>query len=122
MLQVGRWRDEGLFAFVEFGEFRPYNAWNVEFSLWARADRHAPSLEVKSSVSQVDLRKILPTGTAPFVVSDVFELGPDISRGTYELRVAVVDPKAYMKPMQLAHQPQDKDGAYPLGRIVIHDK
>lgn len=99
----------------------PYNAWNVEFSLWTRAG-HSPSREVKRFVSQVNLREIMPTGTTPFAVRDVFELGPDVPPGAYELKIAVVDPQAYMKPMQLALQSQDIPGVYHLGPIVVRDK
>jgi hypothetical protein len=96
-----------------------YNAWNVEFSLWTDGQSGAPKREVKRMMSHVDLRKILPTAKTPFVVGDAFALG-DLPPGSYELRIKVADPKAYMKPMHLALRAQaEEDGGYPLEMIVV---
>ena len=72
--------------------------------------------------SNVDLRKVLPTGNVPIAVEDIFELPKDMRVGTYELRVRVIDPRGYMNPMHLALQNEMPEGYYALGIVEIQGR
>jgi hypothetical protein len=97
-----------------------YDRWNVEFSLWdCRSGSSAPRHEVTSFISTVDLRKVLPTPL--YVHSDSFALPNNLEAGRYELRMRVIDPEAYLNPMQLALQNGTPDGYYLLGHVQIPD-
>lgn len=98
-----------------------YNAWSVEFSLWTGS----PLKEVAHFPSSVDLRKILPTGTTPVVITDSFvvpinnPIVTSLTGGTYEMQMRVIDPQGYMNPMQLGLQGETTGGYYPLGLVVV---
>ncbi len=95
-----------------------YDEWSVEFSLWAIPDgSRAPGQCAARFMSRVDLRRILPTPS--YLQDDIFALPPEMDAGRYELRMRVVDPQGYLKPMQLALQSGDSDGYYPLGVVQI---
>jgi hypothetical protein len=95
-----------------------YHDWSVEFSLWTTGKSGAPQHAVASFVSRVHLRKILPTGNAPAIIDDSFDLGIP-PPGLYELRLRVIDPSGYLNPMQLALQNGAADGYYELGVITL---
>jgi len=65
------------------------------------------------------LRKVLPKTSNFFVQDDTFALPATIAPGPYELRIQVIDPQAFLNPMQLALQNQESNGYYPLGMVVI---
>jgi hypothetical protein len=95
-----------------------YDEWQVEFSLWTCGGGSGErQQEVAHFLSAVDLRKILPTPL--YVQYDTFALPKDLRPGRYELRMRVIDPERYLRPMQLALQQQMPDGSYPLGVVRI---
>ena len=102
-----------------FGVTPAYDAWVVETSLWTTNDGQVKQTERARMTSNVDLRKVLPTGNVPIAVEDIFELPKDMRVGTYELRVRVIDPRGYMNPMHLALQNEMPEGYYALGIVEI---
>lgn len=43
----------------------------------------------------------------------------DMSKGTYQLQIGIVDPQSHTPKVNLAIKGRDKDGWYPLGKIEI---
>jgi hypothetical protein len=76
--------------------------------------RDADNNVVWQSQSGLDLRQLLPTGASPLRWTDYFGLG-DLSRGTYQLALQVVDPAQISPPIQLAIDGRQSDGSYSLG-------
>ena len=69
--------------------------------------------------STLDLQKLLPTGSTPFVVRDTFTLPSSVVPGTYQLRIVATDPVKYRKPLKLAISGMQTDGSYVLGSINV---
>jgi hypothetical protein len=106
-------------SWINTGITPAYNRWRVEFSLWKQRDDGSVQRASLIRRSQIDLRNVLPTTDAPFVFGDEFMLPRGLEPGGYELRIKVIDPGAYLSPMNLALQDQAPDGSYALGRVFV---
>lgn len=65
----------------------------------------------------VDLGAVTPERGAVTFTDDV-HLPSDL-RGTYDVRIVVEDPVAYLEPMRLANTQRGLDGSYWVGEVVI---
>jgi hypothetical protein len=95
------WRNEGIAP--------PYSAWDIVFDLVKGG------VVVKSANSTFKLKLFQPAGIASTAVDN---LSFDVADGTYELRIKVVDPSGYMRPMPLYIQGGSADG-YSLGNVTL---
>lgn len=95
-----------------------YLDWQVEFALRpADLAPGAPLPAANRFVSGIDLRRVLPGNRAYF--ADRFALPAHLAPGTYALELRVIDPRQYLKPMQLALREPGLDGYYRLGEVRI---
>jgi hypothetical protein len=69
--------------------------------------------------SAVDLKTLLPTGTTPAVVDDMFAVPAGLAPGSYDVHVRVVSPGGYLAPLRLALAGRTADGSYRLGSVEV---
>jgi hypothetical protein len=94
-----------------------------------------------SGRSNLDLRKLLPAGSAvpnflknqnlivsPFISKDVFTLPKNLELGEYGVWLKAIDPNSKgtdlerryaRQPLRLAHPDRSNDGAYPIGKLEV---
>ena len=101
------------------GAAPPYDDWKVEFSLWPADDGGDSSRIVARAISAVDLRRILPTTSAPVAATDALPWPATAGSGKYRLKIRVFDPSGYLQPMRLALADQDDAGYAVLGDVEL---
>lgn len=69
-----------------------------------------------SFVTAADIRKWLPGDN---IYNDAIFIPADMKPGTYDLQVAIVDPRTNAPNVQLAIEGREKDGWYTMGKITI---
>ncbi|RLV47636.1 DUF4832 domain-containing protein [Nocardioides mangrovicus] len=95
-------------GFVNTGSAPTYDDWRLQLRL-VRAGRTVATVPLRG-----DLRRLL-AGVRTFRSRAVV----GVPRGTYQLRLAVVDPRGYLAPMALATAGRTSDGAYRVGRVRV---
>ena len=101
---VSRWHN--------LGNAPTYEDWHVALEL-----RDPTSGVVASTLPlSIELRSLLP---GDYVFTDVLRLPPELSPGSYELRLIVRDPLNYRQPLQLANDRRSEDGGYDLGVLEV---
>lgn len=86
--------------------------------VWALRDP-ATKEPMWSTVSSLDLEKLLPTEGTPVVVEDAFTMPTQLAGMALELTVQIVDPEAYRAPLHLVTQGREADGLYPIGTLTL---
>ena len=92
-----------------------YEKWRV----YVQLRRPGTTTVAVNAGSNVDLRRILPTGTTPATVNESYMLPANVAPGTYEVAVKVVGPNRYVRSMQLANAGKTADGAYRIGTVTV---
>ena len=90
-----------------------YQPWNVTFEL--RDSKNAVAWSGQSSM-KLQFFQPLATDTP---IADAFVLPATVASGSYTLHLIMRDPKGYMKPLPLAIESVEADGAYALGAITV---